>query len=254
MSSNRSVALKESSPIPPPPSNWSVPLTSSNVSTAIVYELELESRPDLNVIRSTISTLLHLHRLGNSATEVIVILTSLGGSASEYGEASSLLCRLSEEPGLTLTIFVPTAAASGGYMCASASSPGRLFCSRFAMLGSIGVVGSILNYRDALHKLGVKSVEFKSGSDKAPLSAISEVTEAGRATVMRGLKAVHDEFRDLVLERRPGINISKVGEGDVYLGLEAKRLRLCDGVFEVRASKERKTGEARGAKRRYFRT
>lgn len=96
-------------------------------------------------------------------------------------------------------------------------------------------MGSILNYRDALHKLGVKSVELKSGSDKAPLSPTSEVTQAGKATVMRGLKAVHDEFRAFVLQQRPGVNITKTGEGDVYLGLEAKKLRLCDGVFESEA-------------------
>ena len=47
------------------------------------------------------------------------------------------------------------------------------------------------------------------------------------------MQSVHSAFKDLVLERRPSVNITKVGEGGVYLGAEAKKLGLCDGVAEV---------------------
>ena len=73
--------------------------------------------------------------------EVVILLESPGGSATDYALASQQIMRLRREPGITVTIAVDKVAASGGYMIACCSSPGQLLAAPFSMLGSIGVIG-----------------------------------------------------------------------------------------------------------------
>lgn len=52
-------------------------------------------------------------------------------------------------------------AASGGYMMACIAD--SLIVAPFAMLGSIGVVGGMLNFNKALKKAGVEHFHFTAG-------------------------------------------------------------------------------------------
>lgn len=51
--------------------------------------------------------------------EVIILLESPGGSASDYGLAAQQIARLRDEPGIDVTICVDKVAASGGCVCES---------------------------------------------------------------------------------------------------------------------------------------
>lgn len=100
-----------------------------------------ESIDQMNSLRDQVSFLLSQHRAKNGATpvsnttsanitdttEIIVILESPGGAAADYGLAAQMMLRLSHEPGLIVTVCVDKVAASGGYMIACSSSPGRLY-------------------------------------------------------------------------------------------------------------------------------
>lgn len=103
-----------------------------------------QSLDRMSSLRDQVSFLLSQHRAKNNmmpttpvsnttnvnvteTTEIIVILESPGGAAADYGLASQMMLRLSHEPGLVVTVCVDKVAASGGYMVACASSPGRLF-------------------------------------------------------------------------------------------------------------------------------
>jgi serine protease SohB len=48
--------------------------------------------------------------------EVIILLESPGGSASDYGLAAQQIARLRDEPGIDVTICIDKVAASGGYV------------------------------------------------------------------------------------------------------------------------------------------
>ena len=103
-----------------------------------------ESVDQMNSLRDQVSFILSQHRAKNDmlsmapisnttnvtvaeTTEIIVILESPGGAAADYGLAAQMMLRLSHEPGLVVTVCVDKVAASGGYMIACASSPGRLY-------------------------------------------------------------------------------------------------------------------------------
>lgn len=165
--------------------------------------------------------------------EVVVVLESGGGSAAEYSLAAQQLLRLRRETGVTLTIIVDKLAASGGYMMACTSSPGQLFASPLAVLGSIGVVGQTLNFYETLQSYGVESLTFRAGRAKAPLTATSEITREGMAVVQGMLDDVHRAFQAHVAESRPVLAhlITELATGEIWLGRDALQVGLIDGIM-----------------------
>lgn len=93
--------------------------------------------------------------------EVVILLESPGGSATDYGLASNQIWRLRKEPGIKVTICVDKVAASGGYMMACMSSPGSLYAAPFAIVGSIGVIGQTINIHKTLLDWGVEPLVFR---------------------------------------------------------------------------------------------
>lgn len=81
--------------------------------------------------------------------EVILKLTSPGGSVSEYGQLAMQVLRL-RKAGITTTVCVDTVAASGGYMAACVAD--KVYASPFAFVGSIGVIAEMPNLSKLLRK------------------------------------------------------------------------------------------------------
>jgi serine protease SohB len=164
--------------------------------------------------------------------EVVVLLESPGGSVMNYGLAGSHLLRLRNAPGITLTICVDKVAASGGYLLCCTASPGQLFAAPFAMIGSIGVIGQVINVHNFLEDKGIQPLVFRGGKDKAPLGMIGEITDEGKKTTQQMIEQTHDAFRAHVLKSRPVLeeHIEEVGNGHVWLGVDALKLKLIDAV------------------------
>ncbi len=165
--------------------------------------------------------------------EVIVKLGSPGGSAAHYGLAAQQVGRLRDEEGIKLTVVVDTVAASGGYMIACCSSPGRLYAAPFAVVGSIGVIGQQLNIHDFLKGYGVTPLTFRGGKDKAPLSLMGEVTEEGKQKIQDMIDHTHVAFKSHVAKARPILadSIDSVATGDVWLASDAIKVGLVDRLI-----------------------
>jgi len=169
----------------------------------------------------------------NSADlEIIVILESPGGSAVDFGLAAQQLLRLRDEPGIQLTICVDRVAASGGYMLACTATPGRLFAAPFSVVGSIGVIGQVININELLEQKGVTPIVLRGGRNKAPLGMIGKVTKNSVDKTQEMIDDTHRAFKQHVVDSRPILKrrIDKVGTGDVWLGSDAIGLDLIDRI------------------------
>lgn len=206
----------------------------------IILDLTALGQSPSEVIRHQVSFLLSQYRTmamntevsNTTELEVVVILESPGGSAVDFGLAADQLLRLRNEPGVLLTICVDRVAASGGYMLACTASPGRLFAAPFSVVGSIGVLGQIININELLERSGVTPIVFRGGKDKAPLGLIGEITRDGKAKTQLMIDDTHEAFKKHVATARPILedSIDKIGTGDIWLGSNALGLGLIDGV------------------------
>jgi len=103
----------------------------------------------------------------------------------------------------------------------------------FAAVGSIGVIREGLNFNKALEKYGIVPLVLTAGEAKAPLSTYGEVTKRGVEIAERQLAKTHEAFRELVVRGRPVLAdvIDEVADGNIFLGQEAKDLKLVDSIM-----------------------
>ena len=208
--------------------------------TAIILDLTKLGPSPSEDIRDQVSFVLSQYRHAAMITndnistkvEIVVVLESPGGSAVDFGLAAQQLLRLRNEPGVLLTICVDRVAASGGYMLACTASPGQLFAAPFSVVGSIGVIGQVININELLERSGVTPIVFRGGKNKAPLGMIGKITKHSIDKTQSMVDDTHRAFKQHVVDSRPILKerIAKVGTGDVWLGSDAISLALIDRV------------------------
>ena len=98
----------------------------------------------------------------NPAKDVVVLkLDSSGGTVTGYGAAAAQLERLKAAK-FKLIVCVDQVAASGGYMMACVAD--EIVVSPFAVLGSIGVITTVLNFSERMHREGVSGEDITAGT------------------------------------------------------------------------------------------
>jgi signal peptide peptidase SppA len=100
-------------------------------------------------------------------------------------------------------------------------------------VGSIGVVATHEDYSQAEHAAGVKVTEITAGKYKRVASAHEPLSQEGRASIQEMVDQVYATFIDGVARNR-GVSADKVaekmGDGKVFLGKQAVKAGLVDGV------------------------
>lgn len=185
---------------------------------------------DTETLRKSVTAVLAVAKPGRD--EVVVRLESGGGLVHAYGLAAAQLDRIRSK-GIRLTACVDKVAASGGYMMACVAD--RIVASPFAVLGSIGVVAQLPNFHRVLKKHDVDFEILTAGEHKRTLTIFGENTETGRRKFLEDLQDTHDLFKDYVRERRSGVDIDRVSNGDIWFGTRALEVNLID---EIRTSDE----------------
>jgi len=158
-------------------------------------------------------------------TEVVLCLTSPGGTVTGYGLAAAQLMRLRQR-GIRLVACVDQLAASGGYLMACCAD--HIACSPFAAIGSIGVISSTPNFAQRLEREGLKLIETTAGQWKTTVTPFKEPTAAELDKVKEDLGMVYNQFAGWVKERRPSVEVQQVATGEVWYGPRALKLGLVD--------------------------
>ncbi|MCF6767674.1 protease SohB [Thiotrichales bacterium 19S11-10] len=159
--------------------------------------------------------------------EVVVKLTSGGGTVHGYGLASSQLERI-RKANIPLTIVIDKVAASGGYMMASLGD--KLIAAPFAIIGSIGVISQLPNFNRWLESHGIDFEQHTAGQFKRTLTMFGKNTDEGREKFKAELEEIHRLFKQHIQKFRPMLNIEKVATGEFWLGEDACQLGLVDEV------------------------
>ena len=175
-----------------------------------------------NSLREEVSAVLAVAEKGD---EVLLRLENAGGLVHEHGLAASQLARISER-GIPLTVAVDKVAASGGYLMACIAD--RILAAPFAVVGSIGVLAQIPNFRRMLDERGITVEQIKAGRYKRTVSMFGDVTDEDRDKLREELEDVHTLFREMVAKHRPQLDLKRVGTGEHWYGTRALELGLVD--------------------------
>ncbi|ABI83347.1 protease SohB [Francisella tularensis] len=175
-------------------------------------------------LRNEVSAIL---AVANIEDEIIVRIDSPGGVVNGYGFAAAQLERI-RQVGINLTVCIDKVAASGGYMMSAVAH--KIIAAPFAIVGSIGVVGTIPNIRELLEKNGINVEMHTSGEYKRTLTTVGVNTEEGRNKFKQDLESIHQLFKKHILVYRPSLDIDKVATGEYWFGKDALELGLVDKI------------------------
>lgn len=163
----------------------------------------------------------------NNLKGIVIRINSGGGSALESKKIYDMIMELK----VPVYVSIGNIAASGGYYISSAAD--KIFIENFGLTGSIGVVSMLPKYVGTLNKLNINVNHITRGKYLNISDPSVELTNEDRIAYMNRLEAVYNEFKNDILVKRKGLNpnsLENIAQGKVWLGLEAKELKLVDEI------------------------
>ena len=156
-------------------------------------------------------------------------IDSPGGSAVASQEIGDAI-KSARQKGLLTVAYVQELGASGAYWVASSCD--YIVATPLSVIGSIGVIGSYLDYAGLLEEFNVTYERLVGGQYKDIGSPYTELTPNERVILQNMINEVYDDFVNEVSTNR-NISLNRTYElanGMVYLGEDAKQLGLIDKV------------------------
>ncbi|MCW5724860.1 MAG: S49 family peptidase [Maricaulaceae bacterium] len=178
------------------------------------------------------------------AQAVAIVINSPGGSPVQARLIHDRIRALSEEKKKPVLVFCEDVAASGGYMIACAGD--EIIVDPGSIIGSIGVVSAGFGFNEAMARLGVERRLKTAGKLKALADPFSPEDETQKARLQRIMQRIHEDFAELVRERRSeklNPKDADLFEGEVYVGVEALKAGLADSLGEARSVLRRRYGD-----------
>jgi len=170
----------------------------------------------------------------NPAIKAIIIdVNSPGGSAVASDEIASAIRKANK----TTVSVIREVGASGGYWVASAAD--HVIANRMSVTGSIGVLGSYLEFSGFLDRYNVTYQRLVSGKYKDIGTPMKELTGEERSLIQDVLDEIHEDFILAVSENR-NLNpedVRKIADGMLFTGKRAKDLGLVDELGGIEEAK-----------------
>lgn len=164
--------------------------------------------------------------------EVFVRLESGGGVVHGYGLGAAQLMRIRNR-NIPLIIAIDKLAASGGYLMACTAS--KILAAPFAIIGSIGVIIQLPNFNKVLKDKDIDFEMHTAGKYKRTITMFGENTDEGREKLQEEIDVIHGQFKSLIKQHRPQVDLEKAANGEHWLAQEAMNMQLVD---ELKTSDE----------------
>jgi protease-4 len=165
----------------------------------------------------------------NSIEGIILRIDSPGGSALASELIQNMILTNKNKP---VYVSIGSVAASGGYYIATAGD--KIYLNKESVTGSIGVVSIIPDISKLLNKIGIDNTVLKNSELGDVYSLKQPMTEIRREKLIQSNLKVYEEFKSRVaVSRKLTIeNVEKISKGRVYLGKEAVKIGLADGILD----------------------
>lgn len=161
---------------------------------------------------------------------VALSINSPGGSPAQSSLIAARIRRLSDEKKVPVYAFVEDVAASGGYWLATAAD--EIWADSSSILGSIGVISASFGLHDFIARHGIERRVHTAGEDKSLLDPFRPERTDDVERLKDLQRQIHDAFITQVRARRGTrlVEAEDLFSGKIWLGAEAQRLGLIDGI------------------------
>jgi signal peptide peptidase SppA len=162
-------------------------------------------------------------------SQILMDIDSPGGQVSGVNDVAKLVKRVDAiKP---VTAFSESLVASAAYWIASGAR--ELHVGDTAIVGSIGVIATHVDYSGALEKDGVKVSIIRAGKNKALGHPAEPLTKEARAQIQERADSIYDIFVGTVSANRESLasgDSDVWAEGNEFMGADAVDVGLADSV------------------------
>ena len=168
-----------------------------------------------------------------SVKAIILRVNTPGGGVAASQEMYEAIKKV-RDSGKPVIVSISSLGASGGYYAACGGS--IIVADPGSLVGSIGVIISLTNFKDLAEKLGVSQTVFKSGELKDAGNPLRELNEKDREYFQSIVDDSYDQFLEVVSRERKmdKEKLKEYATGRVFTGRQAKEIGLIDslGTFD----------------------
>ena len=168
-----------------------------------------------------------------SVKAIILRVNTPGGGVAASQEMYEAIKKV-RDSGKPVIVSISSLGASGGYYAACGGN--IIVADPGSLVGSIGVIISLTNFKDLAEKLGVSQTVFKSGELKDAGNPLRELNEKDREYFQSIVDDSYDQFLEVVSRERKmdKEKLKEYATGRVFTGRQAKEIGLIDslGTFD----------------------
>lgn len=166
---------------------------------------------------------------------ILLDIHSGGGAVAGVSDTANLIADINANV-KPVTSFTDSMMASAAYWLGC--SAGRVFSSRTAAVGSIGVISTHFEYSKEMEQDGVTVTVLRAGEYKALASPYEPLSEKARQQIMDSLQHTYGIFLEHVANSR-GTSVpvvkANMAEGKVFYGSDSEKVGLTDGTTTIHA-------------------
>ena len=194
--------------------------------------IEFGSSNSLTAKKSKIEDLIDdLHDVADEKVDGIILrINSPGGSAGASEELAQTVLKVREK-NIPVIASVGDIACSGAYMVAACCD--YIFANRMSLVGSIGVIMQMPNFKNLSEKLGATLVTIKAGKMKDIGNPFTDMTDEEKNYLETLTKKSHQYFIELVTSQREIKELDIMTDGRIVDADTALKNNLidCHGTF-----------------------
>lgn len=180
--------------------------------------------------------------LATDASTVLLDIDSPGGEVAGCFAAVRDMRAAAARSGKRVVAFAGECAASAAYALATVAS--EVYLPESGMVGSVGVIGVVEDYTEAMAMHGVRVAVLTTGARKADGNPSTPITDASLASLQGMIDRLGAQFFALVAEARP-VSAEEVQalEAACLMGQDAVDAGLADEVLSRSALIAKLTGQ-----------
>lgn len=163
---------------------------------------------------------------------VVLHVDSPGGTVGGVQETAEAIAGVQQAGRIPVFAHTDGMMASAAYWLSAGAS--RIYATRLADVGSIGVYLPWMDRTEQFAKEGVKVDLIKDGKHKGAGFPGTKLTEDDRARLQEDVNRIGAEFRAHVTHYRPRVARDTM-EGQTFLGVDAAENGLIDGLASTLA-------------------
>ncbi len=164
-----------------------------------------------------------------SIKAILLRVNTPGGGVAASQEIYEII-RKTRDGGKPVIVSIASLGASGGYYAACGGS--TIIADEGSLVGSIGVIIQLVNYKELADKIGVKSMTITSGELKDAGNPFNDFSEKDRTYFQEIVDDTYQQFIEVVARERK-IDTAKLKEyatGRVFTGRQALKIGLIDSI------------------------